>query len=67
MKLRMENGGVTKLKLMHDSDGNVILACGGYFLFTFQSDGHVFAHSCIDADETGLRVTRKFNRVKLDK
>jgi hypothetical protein len=41
--------------------------CEGYYLFTFHEDGSVFAHSCIDPKITGLQVTKKAQRVKLEK
>ena len=67
MKLKLDNGEYTKLKLVRVTERDVTLMCNGYGLFSFHADGNVFAHGFIDPVETGLQVTKKNNRVKLEK
>jgi hypothetical protein len=67
MKLKLDGGGFTKLKLVHQFDKSVALMCNGYGLFTFHADGSVFAHGSIDPVVTGLQVTKKNERIKLEK
>jgi hypothetical protein len=57
------------LELLPDLNdaGAQVLWCNGYMLFTFYQDGSTFAHALIDAEKTGLDVTRKSNLVKLVK
>jgi hypothetical protein len=56
-----------ELKLVPNEDGSMTLESRSYELFTFHTDGSVFAHSNINPNITGIHTTKKWNRVKLDK
>jgi hypothetical protein len=53
------------LKLNKKADGSVTLEANSYDLFTFHTDGSVFAHSNINP--LIVNVTKKAQRVKLEK
>jgi hypothetical protein len=53
------------LKLNKKADGSVTLEANSYYLFTFHTDGSVFAHSNINP--LIVNVTKKAQRVKLEK
>jgi hypothetical protein len=55
------------LKLNKKAYGSVTLEANSYYLFTFHTDGSVFAHSDINPQVTGVKVTKKAQRVKLEK
>jgi hypothetical protein len=55
------------LRLDTNDDGSVTLVANDYSLFTFHTDGSVFAHSAIDPLIAGVNVTKKAQRVKLEK
>jgi hypothetical protein len=48
-------------------NASVTLEANSYYLFTFHTDGSVFAHSDINPQVTGVKVTKKAQRVKLEK
>jgi hypothetical protein len=56
-----------ELRLEPNEDGSMTLVSRGYELFTFHTDGSVFAHGSVDPWVTGLDVTKKMRRVKLTK
>jgi hypothetical protein len=44
------------LRLDTNDDGSVTLVANDYSLFTFHTDGSVFAHSAINPQVTGVKV-----------
>lgn len=56
-----------ELRLVPNDDGSMTLESRSYDLFTFHTDGSVFAHASISQQVTGIHVTKKAGRVKLTK
>lgn len=67
MKLKLDKGGHTHLKLEKMEDGSISLQCNGWYLFSFNTDGTTLAHCAISGSDTGLEVTEEAEFLKVRK